>query len=248
MPVWLAPLLIAPFVGSFLGVLIRRLPAGAPVVLARSCCEACGHALGPLELVPIASYAVLRGRCRRCQAAIGSFHPAVELAAFAVAGIAALAPGGDDPPFLWAGCVLGWGLLALAWIDAEHMRLPDALTLPLVLLGLGATWVLDPLALTDHALGATLGYLAFRGISFGYRALRGREGLGRGDACLLAAAGAWLGWQALPVLVLGAAVLALLQAATMLLRARRIDARIALPFGPALALATWLSWLASARQ
>ena len=238
LPSWLAPLLVAPFVGSFLGVLIRRLPDGRPVGWARSACEQCGHSLGAADLVPLASYALRRGRCRYCDAPIGAFHPAIELAAIGVAGWAALVE--PAAARLWADCVLGWGLLALAWIDWQHWRLPDVITLPLLLLGLGATAIEAPAALTAHAGGAALGWAGLLALAAAYRALRGRAGLGGGDAKLLGAGGAWLGWRALPeVAVLGALAgiaLALAQAA----RGRRLHAAMAVPFGPGLALAIWL--------
>lgn len=244
---WLLPILAAPWLGSFLGVLIRRLPAARPVALARSACEACGTVLGARDLVPIGSYLVLRGRCRACGAPIGAFHPAVELAALAVA-LAAATVLPDDPVALWLACGLGWALLALAWIDWEHLYLPDALTLPLVPAGLLATWVLAPpslagSALADHAAGAALGYGAFRGFAWAYHRLRGREGLGQGDAKLLAVAGAWLGWEALPRVVLLAALAGLALAGGRALRRGGLDPAAPLPFGPCLALALWLCWL-----
>ena len=235
--VW-APLLAAPAAGSWLGVLIRRLPRGVPVALARSRCEACGTALGPLDLVPLLSWLWLRGRCRHCRAPIDRFHVGIELAALGVAAWA-VASAGDDVMRAWLGCGLGWTLLALAWIDLEWFILPDALTLPLLLGGLAATWLVDPDALGDAALGAALGWLVFASVAAGYRALRGRDGLGGGDAKLLAAAGAWLGWQALPEVMLLGAVAALVGGGA--LRLARDGARLA--FGPWLALAIWLVWL-----
>ncbi len=235
------PVILAPFIGSFLGVLIRRLPAGQPIVLARSACAACGHRLGVRDLVPVVSYLVLRGRCRRCGAPIGVFLPAVELAAAAVALWAALTLTG--PGWVWASCVLGWTLLALGWIDAGHMMLPDVLTQPLLLAGLGATLLLDPEDITDHALGAVAGYVVFRAVALGYRAWRGRTGLGGGDARLLAAAGAWLGWQALPWVVLEASVAGIAAALVARLLGRRISGTTALPFGPFIAAAVWVVWL-----
>ncbi len=229
----LIPILAAPFIGSFLGVLIRRLPEGRPVALARSACPACGVALAAQDLVPLLSYAALRGRCRRCGAAIGRFHPAIELAAMAVAGWAAWA----DPDRVWADCLLGWGLLALAWIDWEHFRLPDALNLPLIPAGLLAAWIEDPDALLDRALAAVLGYALFRGVAWSYRRLRGREGLGQGDAKLLAVAGAWLGIAGLPDVLLIAALSGIGLAFT---RGRQALAGAPIPFGPALALGIWL--------
>ncbi len=174
---WLPPVLIAPVIGSFLGVLVRRLPAGGAVAWDRSRCEACGHVLGPADMVPLASYVLQRGKCRYCRAPIDRFHPAIELAALAVAAWAATL---DEGARLWADCVLGWTLLALTWIDAEHMILPDVLTLPLVLLGLGWTGFAEPGALFDHALGAAAGWLLFATVSLAYRRLRGRDGLGEG--------------------------------------------------------------------
>lgn len=239
-PQWL-PLLVAPFAGSTLGVLIRRLPRGEPVALDRSRCETCRRALGVWDLVPVASFLALRGRCRHCGAAIAPAHLAIELAATAVAAWAILAAA--DPARLWLSCLLGWILLALAWIDWEHMRLPDALTLPLLLLGLAAAALLDPPAMADHAAAAALGYLALRGLALGYKRVRGREGLGGGDAKLLAAAGAWTGLQALPTIVFEAALFGLILALAERWRGRALSAATALPFGPGLCAALWLTWL-----
>jgi leader peptidase (prepilin peptidase) / N-methyltransferase len=238
---WYVPVLLAPFIGSFLGVLIRRLPAGRPVTLARSACDSCGSTLGVLDLIPIASYIVLRGACRICHARIGRFHLAVELAALAIALWAVSVD--TDSGRIWIDCALGWTLLALAWIDWEHMHLPDMLTLPLVLLGLLVTALLDPEQVVDHAIGAIVGYLAFRAVAAAYRALTARDGLGEGDAKLLAAAGAWLGWTALPWVVLIAALAGLGIAAAQRIGGRKLDRTTALPFGPCLALALWVVWL-----
>jgi len=240
LPGWL-PLLLSPIVGSFLGVLVRRLPRGLPVVLDRSRCEACGRTLTPRDLVPVLSYLVLQGRCRRCRAPIPRGHLGVELAATGIAAWAALAEA--SPARLWLTCVLGWALVALAWIDWEHFRLPDALTLPLLLAGLGAAWLLDPYSAPEHAAAAALGYLALRGLALAYRALRGREGLGAGDAKLLAAAGAWVGLEALPVVVLVAALLGIGLALVARLRGQAVTRETAIPFGPGLCAALWLAWL-----
>ena len=235
------PLAASPFIGSLLGVLIRRLPEGRPVILARSACESCGKRLGPAELVPLLSYVVQRGRCRGCEAAIAPMHVAIELAAIAVAVAAAFVAEGTD---LWLGCALGWTLLALAWIDAESFLLPDALTLPLIVAGLVAAWFLEPWNLTDRAFGAIAGYVAFRAVEIGYRRLRGRDGLGQGDAKLLSAGGAWLGWAALPWVVVLAALCGLAVAGVMAVTGRAVGRETVLPFGPPLALAIWLLWLA----
>ena len=233
--------LVAPFIGSFLGVLIRRLPANLPVGNARSRCDHCATPLGPRDLVPLVSWLSTRGRCRHCGTPIGEFYPLIELAALAVTVWAGTLDAGAA---LWLDCLLGWGLLALAWIDAETFLLPDVLTLPLILAGLGAAWMLQWPPLVDAAAGAAVGYLAFRVVALAYRWVRGRDGLGGGDAKLLAVAGAWLGWQALGDVVLGAALAGIFWfVATR--PANRPDEQIVagpaeLPFGPALAIAIWL--------
>jgi len=233
---------IALVAGSWLGVLIRRLPDGRPVALARSACESCGGTLRARDLIPVVSYLRLRGRCRDCQAPIGRFHLDVELVAVAVAFWAAL-EAGDDMVRLGASCVLGWTLLAAGWIDAQRMVLPDVLTIPLLLLGLAGTWWLNPPAIADRAAAAILGYVLFRSIAFGYRSLRGRDGLGQGDAKLLAAGGAWVGLAALPSVVLTSALLGILSALVLRALGYRLTRATQIPLGPSLALAVWLVWL-----
>jgi len=237
----LAALIAAPFVGSFLGTLVLRLPEGLPVVAGRSACPACGTRLGPRDLVPLLSWAILRGRCRHCGTAVPSFYPAIELAALGVALWAWMVAGGVA---LLASCLLGWGLLALALIDRRHFLLPDALTLPLLAAGLGVTALLDPPSLPAHAIGAAAGYLAFAGIAALYRRVRGRDGLGLGDAKLLAAGGAWLGWSALPGVVLVAALLGILEVlVARLAGGAPLAAARPIAFGTWLAAAIWLVWL-----
>ncbi len=240
MPDWLIPILVSPFIGSFIGVLIGRLPADNPVVLARSRCETCGKALGPAEMVPLLSYLALRGRCRACGAAIGRFHPMVELAAL---GIAIWAASLDESVRLWADCVLGWTLLALAWIDVRAMILPDVLTLPLLLAGLAFSLILDPDRIADHALGAAIGWLIFWAVARLYRALRDREGLGGGDMKLLAAAGAWVTWSGLGPVMLIAALIGLAVGLCVRLRGAKPTGATVIPFGAPLALAAWIVWL-----
>jgi len=182
-----ALLLVAPFIGSFLGLIIRRLPDGLPIAFARSVCEECGVKLKTRDLVPVLSWLWQKGRCRYCGHPLGWFYPGVELAAVAVALSAVLVDGGEGA---WLDCLLGWWLLTLGWIDLRRWLLPDVLTLPLVLAGLSAAAALDPSGLTQRALGAALGYMSLAAVAALYRKLRGREGLGRGDAKLLAAGSA----------------------------------------------------------
>ena len=235
-----AALLAAPLVGSFLGVVVRRLPDRRPIAWARSSCEWCQTALRVSDLVPLYSWLAAAGRCRYCAHPLGWFYPGIELAAIAVALAAVAADSGQG---IWLDCLLGWWLLALGWIDLRRWLLPDALALPLIIAGLAAAAAFVPDQLTDRALGAALGYLSLRLVGLLYRVLRGREGLGQGDAKLLAASGAWVGVTALPQVVLGAAVTALIAAACLRLGGVPLGAASALPFGPFLALATWLIWL-----
>ena len=236
---WLWPVLAAPFIGSFLGVLVARLPEEKPLIWGRSACDDCGHVLTALDLVPIASWLALRGRCRYCGARLGWFYPGVELAALAVALVSVAI---DRGLWAWLDCLFGWWLLALGWIDLRRMLLPDVLTLPLIVAGLAAAlW--SPQDLVARALGAVLGYLSLAGTAFLYRRLRGREGLGGGDPKLFAAAGAWVGASALPSVLFLAASLALATAAVAIAAGHRLRRNSALPFGPFLALTSWLVYL-----
>ena len=239
---WLArgvvwPVLAAPFAGSFCGVLVRRLPAGQGVVWGRSRCEACGRSLGAAEMVPLVSFLALRGRCRSCRAPIARTHLWVECAALCVAVWAAAT--GQDGALLWASCLLGWVLLTLGWIDALTLLLPDVLTLPLLVAGMAEAVWLEPDTLTGRAFGAAVGYTALWALAWAYRRLRGRDGLGLGDAKLLAAGGAWVGAALLPDVLLVAAVGGLAWA----FRRGRPDFVARQPFGPALAGGIWLAWL-----
>jgi leader peptidase (prepilin peptidase)/N-methyltransferase len=240
MPRGLILILFAPVIGSFVGVIVRRLPEGRALAWSRSRCERCGTALAARDLVPLVSWTVARGRCRYCGEAVGWFYPAIELAALAVALVAVTLDRGER---VWLDCFLGWWLLALAWIDARCWVLPDALTLPLIVAGLTEAALLEPDRLLDRAAGAVFGYLLLRGVSLGYRALRDRDGLGHGDAKLLSASGAWTGILALPQVVLIAALAALAAVAVMYFRGVRMTAVSAVAFGPFIALATWSIWL-----
>lgn len=239
-PHWLAAALIAPFVGSFLGLLALRLARRQPVILGRSRCPDCDATLGIKDLVPILSWLVSRARCRHCGAPVAWFYPAIELAAVAVPLWAASETAGW---VLWAGCVLGWSLLALAVMDARSMVLADALTLPLLAAGLGVSLALGASVLGAATIGAAAGFAAFALIAWGYRAWRGRDGLGLGDAKLLAVAGAWLTWPALPTVVALAALSGLATALARSVGGRPIGDGERLPFGPHLGAATWLVWL-----
>jgi leader peptidase (prepilin peptidase)/N-methyltransferase len=230
----------APFIGSFLGVVIERLPAGRPILLGRSACRHCQATLGARDLVPLLSWLMSRGRCRHCGAEIGLFHPMIELAALAVVlWSVAVLPG-------WiavAGAAFGWALLVLAWIDQRTFLLPDVLVLPLAAAGLVVSWLIDPALLVDHVIGAVAGFAVFAAVAWGYRALRGREGLGGGDVKLLGALGAWVAWQGLPTVVLYAALSGLAWALVLAALGKRVHLGRRIPFGLHLCIGGWLVWL-----
>lgn len=237
-----APILIAisPFVGSFIGTVIARLPEKRPILVGRSECPHCHRTLGWRDLIPIVSWLAARRRCRHCGSAIAAFYPAVEVAALAVAlWSVAVTPGW----IAWAGAGLGWTLLALAWIDQRHFLLPDALTLPLAVAGLLVPWLIAPYLLQHHLIGMAAGYLAFAGIAWLYRRWRGRSGLGLGDAKLLGALGAWVAWPGLPTVVVYAALSGLVMVLVLAVCGQRIEPGRRLPFGPHLCLGGWLVWL-----
>jgi len=241
-------LIASPFVGSWLATLAVRLPEGEPTLRARSRCRSCGQRLAPRDLVPLLSWLVLRGRCRYCGGAVGAYYPLVELAALAVAAAAVAVESG---PFVFITCCLGWALLVLALCDLRAFLLPDAIVLPLIPCGLAVAAFIAPepgrtgAAIAEaHVIGAALGYGVFTALGWAYRALRKREGLGAGDAKLMAAAGAWLGWQPLPLLVMLAAGTALAGALlahrTLALGSLRMQK---VPLGAPLAAAIFLFWL-----
>ncbi len=236
----LSLLLVAPFVGSFLGVLAMRLPRGEDVVCGRSHCLHCHHVLGPADLVPLFSWAVARGRCRHCGSWIGAVYPAIEVGSLCVV-IWAIAV--VEPSVLLVTVLLGWVLLCLSVMDVRSLVLADALTLPLVPAGLGVCLWFSPQEIWEHALAALGGGVILAAVALGYRRLRGRDGLGLGDVKLFAAAGAWCGPLGLGSVLLWAVVVN----AVMLLadgRGRiRVEADTKVPFGAGLAAGIWLTWL-----
>lgn len=220
--------------GSFLAALVIRWPEGRSVLSGRSHCDGCGRTLRAAELIPLLSALASRGRCRSCGTRIDPLHWRMEMGCAAIGAAAAILV-----PLPWAGgwMALGWILLALAILDARHHWLPDALTLPLAFLGLtigpwvtGVTW-------PDALIGAAAGYGALLAVALGYRALRGREGLGLGDAKLLGALGAWFGWQALPFILLASSLTALLWVGALALGGAEIGRSTRIAFGTFLCIA-----------
>lgn len=246
-PAWLAAVIGLAFgaiVGSFLATVLIRWPAGRSALGGRSACDGCGAALGPAELVPVLSWAIQRGRCRRCGSNINIRHPAMEIGAALIGLVAALAL---PPVEALATAIFGWWLLLLAALDAEHQWLPDRLTLPLVPAGLVVAWIGIGPALEDRLIGAAVGFAVLAAIGLFYRLLRGRRGLGGGDPKLLAAIGAWLGWAQLPLVLLGAGLVGLAAIAARRLRGERVAATDRLPLGTLMAVTAWPMWLVVTR-
>ncbi len=229
----------SPLIGSFIANFVARFPTEQSVFIGRSACPHCACALAMRDLVPLLSWLSSSGRCRHCRCPIAYVYPLVELAAVAVALTAAAATSGW---LLWATCGLGWALLALAAIDFQHLVLPDALTLPLIPAGLVVAYLQEPAELMTHVIGALAGYLSFLLIREFYFRLRAREGLGLGDAKLLAACGAWAAWQSLPSIILVAAATGLAAALIGRLFGRPLSLSDRMPFGTFLCFALWLNW------
>lgn len=246
--------LLGLLVGSFLNVVVHRLPrmmeaewraqcaelrgepvdAGEPYNLAvpRSACPACGHRITALENVPVLSWLWLRGRCSACGASIGARYPAVELLTGLLSAAVAWKWG-------WSVQTLGalllvWGLIALAFIDLDTTLLPDSLTLPLVWVGLLFNLDGQFASLHDAVVGAIAGYLVLWSVYWLFKLVTGKDGMGYGDFKLLAAIGAWLGWQLLPVTLLLASVVGAVVGIAMIVFVKH-DRRVPIPFGPYLA-------------
>lgn len=235
-----ALLLAAPCVGSFLGVVALRFGDEASVIQGRSACPHCGRRLGWRDLIPIVSWLAVRRRCRACGARLSWFYPAIEVSALVVAIWSLLVLPGW---LAWAGAGLGWALLLLAIIDAWHLVLPDEITLPLIPAGLAVAWTIDPGLVAPHAVGAVFGFVFIAAARALYARIRGREGIGLGDAKLLAAAGAWVSWDGVPGVLLLAAAAALAGHGLAAWRSGQSLKDRELPFGPYIAGGFWLVWL-----
>lgn len=256
--------LFSLMIGSFLNVVIHRLPImlerewqaeylgylnpeAQPqqeerynLMVPRSACPHCGHAITAMENIPLLSWLWLKGRCRECQAPISARYPLVELltALLSLVVAATFAPGWG----LLAALLLTWVLVALTFIDLDKMLLPDQLTLPLLWAGLLFNLTGGFVPLADAVIGAMAGYLVLWSLYWAFKLLTGKEGMGYGDFKLLAALGAWLGWQALPiVLLLSSLVGAFIGIGLILLRNHHQNKPI--PFGPYLAIAGWIALL-----
>ena len=249
--------------GSFLNVVIYRLPLMMEFRWRRECCELlelerekeeaplnlaipnshCPHCKAPIrpwQNIPLLSYLLLRGKCSACAKPISPRYPLLEL----TTGLMTMALAWHFSPgvALLGAALFTWTLIALTMIDIDHQLLPDNITLPLLWLGLlfnlGGTYA----SLPDAVMGAAAGYLTLWSVYQVFRLLTGKEGMGYGDFKLLAALGAWLGWQALPLVILLSSLAgAIIGVALMVIKRRGRD--IPIPFGPYLALAGWIALL-----
>ncbi|SFI96049.1 leader peptidase (prepilin peptidase) / N-methyltransferase [Sphingomonas sp. NFR04] len=227
--------------GSFIATIAIRWPEGRSVARGRSACDSCGTPLGAAELVPVLSYLVQRGRCSHCSARIAPSHWLTEVLGLAIGGIAGLAAPGVEGA---AGAVFGWLLLALAALDLAAFWLPNGLNAALALVGLGVGAMGIGAPLPERVIGGIAGFAVLWLVARGYKALRGRQGLGGGDPKLFGAIGCWLGWENLPMVLLAASLIGLAAVLALLVVGRRVRASDRLPFGVMLALGAWAVWLA----
>ncbi|MBU0562773.1 MAG: A24 family peptidase [Gammaproteobacteria bacterium] len=258
----LCVLVLGLLVGSFLNVVIHRLPimmqrdwraqareflelpaepaSTFNLVLPNSHCPQCDHEIRPWENIPLVSWLALRGKCSSCRAPISSRYPLVELLCGVLSGYVAWHFG-----FSWqagAMLLLTWGLLAMSMIDVDHQLLPDSLVLPLLWLGLIANYFGLFAPLPDAVWGAVAGYLSLWSVYWLFKLVTGKEGMGYGDFKLLAMLGAWGGWQVLPLTILLSSLVGAVLGLIML-RLRNAETSTPIPFGPYLAIAGWIALL-----
>ena len=261
-------LILGLLVGSFLNVVIYRLPVMMNNEWQQQCqallhpdpgnadkqpaaetfnlckplsrCPQCGHRITALENIPVLSYLFLKGKCSSCAEPISPRYALVELFSGILTAVVAWHYG-----FGWqAGAVmlLTWALIAMSFIDIDHQLLPDNITLPWLWIGLLISLV--PVFVDTHTsiIGAAAGYLSLWSIFWLFKLLTGKEGMGYGDFKLLALLGAWMGWQLLPVIILLSSIVgAVVGIAMIVIRGR--DRNIPIPFGPYLAAAGWIAML-----
>lgn len=254
-------------VGSFLNVVIYRMPKmlhrswqheaamiledeerlqsldkEAEITLSKpaSTCPHCGHKIRAWENIPVISYLIQGGKCSSCKAGISIRYPLVELATAIISAVVIAHFGGN-----WTGLlalVFSWMLIALTMIDADHQILPDDLTLPLLWLGLLANYFGLFVSLQEAVIGAIAGYMILWSVYWLFKLVTGKEGMGYGDFKLLAALGAWMGWQMLPLIIILSSLVGAILGSIMLMRANK-EQSTPIPFGPYLAVAGWIALL-----
>lgn len=254
-------------VGSFLNVLIYRLPkmmfqewrtecsrlleihddSGQQtevfnLVTPGSCCPSCNHRITALENIPVLSYLFLGGKCSRCKTHISLRYPVIEILSAISALFMAWHFGWSVQAFL--AILLGWALIVLAAVDIEHQLLPDDITLPFLWLGILANLFLqEPFTdIQSSIIGAVAGYLSLWSVYMLFKLVTGKEGMGYGDFKLLAMLGAWLGWQMLPLVIVLSSLVGAVAGITLMCF-KNHDRSVPIPFGPYLAAAGWVAFL-----
>lgn len=252
----LAAALFGLLIGSFLNVVIHRLPKMMQresdnyvahelgkelphtdrynLIVPRSGCPHCGHQITALENIPVISYLALRGKCRKCKAPISPRYPAVELLTGALSGLVVWHFGSGTAGL--AALLFTWLLVAMTFIDFDTQLLPDDLTYPLLWAGLLVNLDGTFVPLSDAVIGAAAGYLALWSVYWLFKLATGKEGMGYGDFKLLAALGAWLGWTMLPIIILLSSVVGAVVGICLIVFAKRGRDK-PIPFGPYLAAA-----------
>lgn len=230
MPFWYqlaSAIILGTIWGSFVAALCSRWPNGESITKGRSRCDHCGTQLAAADLIPIFSYAWLRGKCRYCAQPIGGAALYVEIAAALIGAISVLLLDGYQA---FGAAIFGWLLLPLAVLDYQRLWLPNRLVVVLALAGvLVGPLLMSDIGWIDRGSGALFGYLALEGVRRAFKVLRKQEGMGGGDPKLFGALGIWMGWQALPFLLLLSCVTGF---AWVLFSASRGNMRAAqLPFG-----------------
>lgn len=229
--------LFGALVGSFLNVVILRLPADTSIVFPASHCPKCKKEIGWYDNIPVLSFLMLRGRCRHCKAGISWQYPFVEaamallsLALFGYFGLTVLFP---------IYFVFFAALLVIIFIDFHHQIIPDVISLPGIVLGFAVSFVNPFVSWQDAGLGVLFGGGSFYLIAFLYYLITRREGMGGGDIKLLAMIGAFLGWQSLPFVVFGSSLMGTVIGIGAMIRQKK-GGRTVIPYGPFLALAAML--------
>ncbi len=235
----IAAVIIGAIIGSWLATVAIRMPQGRSANHGRSCCDSCNSSIAAWHMIPVVSYIYLRGKCRVCDGKINPLHFQIEAVSAIVTGAAFAI---WEPVAAAVITLFALQLLVLAVLDLRHFWLPDRLNLWLAVTGLiVAGYMPHPVDVYDRMIGGTAGFLVLFGIAMAYKMLRGHAGLGAGDPKMLGAIGCWLGWVALPYVVLGAAIIGLVMAIVMQLMGRRISPETKLPFGSLMALSAYIT-------
>jgi leader peptidase (prepilin peptidase)/N-methyltransferase len=239
MPPWFLPLnlaLLGAVWGSFIAALCSRWPNGESIGAGRSRCDHCATNIAAYDLIPIVSFILLKGKCRACGKEIGALPLIFEVTAILVGTFPILFL---SPIQAVGAAVFGWLLLPLVFLDWRHFWLPDRLLILLAIAGPLAGLLLNPsVTWFDRAVGMAAGFVSLEAIRVGFKRWRGYEGMGAGDPKLFGALGIWVGWQALPMILLGASAIGL--GLILVTRTRRTQSRNLLPFGSYLCGAAYL--------